>query len=91
MSADLMDPWDLPAETHQPPLSPEEVQDIGDVIRDHQFDDRVLIPDLYAIGFEALCRLGVAGDREASRAVRLMLQRALLGGPLPSIPRGPIA
>lgn len=72
----------------QPPLTRDEVESIADVIRDHQFDDRALIPELHSIGFAALCRLGVAGDREASQAVRLMLQRAMFGGPLADMARG---
>lgn len=78
MSAELIDPF---APTHLP-LTLEEVEAIGEEIRDHQFDDRALIPELHAIGFAALCRLGMAGNTEATQAIRRMLQRALLGGPL---------
>lgn len=90
MSADMLDPWDLPADTHQP-LSLEEVEAIGQEIRENQFSDPALISELHAIGFAALCQLGVGGNRDATQAVRRMLQRVLLGGPLPSILRGPIA
>lgn len=82
MSAELLDPWDRPAPTIQPPLSLNEVEAIGEEIRTNQFEDRGLIPELHAIGYAALCKLGMAGDREATQAVRRMLRRAKFGGPL---------
>lgn len=92
MSAELIDPF-APAK-HEPPLTPEEVEAIGDEIRAHQFDDRALIPELHAIGFAALvdiaCGVGMPymPASQATQAVRRMLQRAKWGGPLESMPRG---
>jgi hypothetical protein len=82
------DPWDLPTITHQPPLTPDEVEAIAGEIREHQWSDAALMPDLYRLGFEALSRAGVAGDVDATQAVRRMLQRARFGGPLEDMPRG---
>jgi hypothetical protein len=75
----------------QPPLTDDEVEAIRDEIRANQHDDRGLIPELHQIGFNALAALGVAGDRDATQAVRLMLKRAKFGGPLAEYPRGEIA
>lgn len=94
MSADLA-PWETEGPTSVPvahlPLTVDEVAAIRDEIRANQHDDRGLIPELHQIGFNALCDMGVAGDRDATQAVRLMLRRAKFGGPLSEYPRGEIA
>ena len=77
-----------------PLATPEEVASIREVVFEAPWEDPARFPECIEIAFDALAAIAVLDTPaayDATQALRRMHQRVLLGGPLPSIPRGPIA
>lgn len=78
----------------QPLATPEEVELIKSEITDSPWDDPARYPECIGIALETLGLIAVQTEplaaQVATQALRSMQQRTLLGGPLPSMPRGEV-
>jgi hypothetical protein len=81
VSADLVDPFATPP--RQPLLTPEEWRDIRDEIRERNYEDRALHPELVAEALRVLGEIATGNTtdpaRIATQALRGMVYRAHVG------------